>query len=154
MGRGNGCLLGGGKGVGVGLYSLSSSVGWKVRDLTASDASLAFPFRVGSTSNFCLRREFSCCSASISSTLRFFRSASSCCIFAWPSRMAARSGVMPGGPEGPASACLFTLALLRVETIYGEKWVLRCSSCVPRWAPIVPAEKKQDKLGTSVTLPM
>jgi len=29
---------------GVGLYSLSSSVGWKIGDLAASDASLAFPF--------------------------------------------------------------------------------------------------------------
>jgi len=28
------------------------------------------------------------------------------------------------------------------------------SSRAPRWAPIVPAENKQDKLGTSVTLPM
>jgi len=27
-------------------------------------------------------------------------------------------------------------------------------SRVPWWAPIVPAENKQDKLGTSVTLPM
>jgi len=138
----------------VGLYSLSSSVGWKAGDLATSNASLAFPFRVGSASIFRLMREFSCRSASISSALRFFRSASSCCIFAWPSRMAARSGVMPAGPEGPASACLFTPALLRVETIFGEKRVLRCSSRAPRWAPIVPAENKQDKLGTSVTLPM
>jgi len=29
---------------GVGLYSFSSSVGWKAGDLAASDASLAFPF--------------------------------------------------------------------------------------------------------------
>ena len=29
---------------GVGLYLLSSSVGWKVGDPTASDVSLAFPF--------------------------------------------------------------------------------------------------------------
>jgi len=29
---------------GVGLYSLSFSVGWKTGDLAASDASLAFPF--------------------------------------------------------------------------------------------------------------
>ena len=28
----------------VGLYSLSSSVGWKVGDLAASDVSLVFPF--------------------------------------------------------------------------------------------------------------
>jgi len=124
----------------VGLYSLSSSVGWKAGDLAASDASLALPFKVGSTSIFRLRREFSCRSTSISSALRFFRSASSCCIFAWPSRMAARSGVMTAGPEGPASACLFTPARLRVETIFGEKRVLRCSSRAPRWAPIVPAE--------------
>jgi len=138
----------------VGLYSLSSSVGWKAKDLAASDASLAFPFRVGLASIFHLRREFSCRSASISSTLRFFRSASSCCIFAWPSRMAARLGVMLAGPEGPASACLFTSALLRVETIFGEKWILKCSSRAPQWAPIVPAENKQDQLGTSITLPM
>jgi len=109
----------------VGLYSLSSSVGWKAGDLAASEASLAFPFRVGSASIFRLRREFSCRSASISSALRFFRSASSCCIFAWSSRMAAKSGVMLAGPEGPASACLFTPALLRVETIFGEKRVLK-----------------------------
>jgi len=109
----------------VGLYSLSSSVGWKAGDLAASNASLAFPFKVGSASIFRLRREFSCRSASISSALRFFRFVSSCCIFAWPSRMAARSGVMPAGPEGPASAYLFTPALLRVETIFGEKRVLK-----------------------------
>jgi len=110
---------------GVGLYSLSSSVGWKAGDFTASEVSLAFPFRFGSASILRLRREFSCLNASISSALRFFRSASSCCIFAWPSRMAARSGVMPGGPKGPASACLFVPALLRVETIFREKRVLK-----------------------------
>jgi len=109
----------------VWLYSLSSSVGWKAGDLAASEASLAFPFRVGSTSIFRIRQEFSCRSASISSALCFFRSASSCCIFAWPFRMAAKSGVMPAGPEGPTSAFLFTPALLRVETIFGEKRVLK-----------------------------
>jgi len=109
----------------VGLYSLSSYVGWKAGDLAASNTSLAFPFWVGSASIFCLRREFSYRSASISSALHFFISASSCCIFAWPSRMAARSGVMPAGTEGPASACLFTPALLRVETIFEEKRVLK-----------------------------
>jgi len=31
---------------------------------------------------------------------------------------------MPAGPEGPTSACLFTPALLRVETIFKEKPVL------------------------------
>ena len=91
----------------------------------ALEASLAFPFRVGSASIFRLRREFSCRSASISSALRFFRSINSCCIFAWPTRMAARSGVMSAGPKGPASAYLFTPALLRVETIFREKWVLK-----------------------------
>jgi len=40
--------------------------------------------------------------------------------------MAARSGVMLAGPEGPASAYLLTPALLRVETIFREKRVLRC----------------------------
>jgi len=109
----------------VGLYSLSSFVSWKAGDFTASEVSLAFPFRLGSASILRLWREFSCRSASISSTLCFFKSASSCCIFAWPSRMAARSGVMPGGPEGPASACLFTPALLRVETIFREERVLK-----------------------------
>jgi len=109
----------------MGLYSLSSSMGWKAGDLAASEVSLAFSFRVGSASIFRLRREFSCRSASISSALRFFRSANSCCIFAWPSRMAARSGVMPAGPEGPTFACLFTPALLRVETIFREKRVLK-----------------------------
>ena len=29
---------------GVGLYSLSSSVGWKTEDFVSSDVSLAFPF--------------------------------------------------------------------------------------------------------------
>jgi len=96
------------------------------RDLVALDASLAFPFWVGSASIFRLRREFSCRSASILSTLRFFRSAISCCILAWPSRMAARSGVMLAGPKGPASACLLNPALVRVETIFGEKRVVRC----------------------------
>jgi len=109
----------------VGLYSFSSSVGWKAGDLAASEASLAFPFKLGSTSIFYLRREFSCRSTSISSALCFFRSANSCCIFAWSSRMAARSAVMPVGPEGPTSACLFTLALLQVETIFREKRVLK-----------------------------
>ena len=109
----------------MGLYSLSSSVRWKVRDLAASEASLAFPFRLGSSSIFRLRREFSCRSASISLALHFFRSASSCCIFAWSSRMAARSGVMLAGPEGLTSVCLFTPALLRVETILREKRVLK-----------------------------
>jgi len=110
---------------GVGLYSLSSSVGWKAGDFTASEVSLAFPFRSASASILLLRREFSCLSASISSALRFFRSAISCCIFIWPSRMAAKSGVTPGGPEGPASTCLLAPALLRVETIFREKRVLR-----------------------------
>jgi len=105
----------------VGLYSLSSSVGWKAGDFTASEVSLAFPFRLGSASILRLRRQFSCLNASISSALRFFKSASSCCIFAWPSRMATKSGVMLGGPEGPVSACLFAPALLRVETIFREK---------------------------------
>ena len=110
---------------GVGLYSLSSSVGWKAGDFTASEVSLAFPFRLASASIFLLRREFSCLSASISSALRFFRYASSCCIFTWPSKMAAKSGVMPEGPEGPASTCLLAPALLRVETIFREKRVLK-----------------------------
>jgi len=62
----------------------------------------------------------------ISSALRFFRSASSCCILARPSRMAARAGVMLADPKGPTSACLLTPALLWVETIFGEKRVVRC----------------------------
>jgi len=109
----------------VGLYSFSSSVGWKARDFTASEFSLAFPFRLGSASILRLRREFSCLNASISSALRFFKSGSSCCTFAWPSRMAARSGVMLEGPEGPVFACLFTPALLWVETIFREKRILK-----------------------------
>ena len=32
---------------------------------------------------------------------------------------------MLGGPEGPASTCLFAPALLRVETIFREKRVLK-----------------------------
>jgi len=39
--------------------------------------------------------------------------------------MAAKSGAMPEGPEGPASTCLLAPALLRVETIVGEKRVLK-----------------------------
>jgi len=39
----------------VGLYSLSSSLGWKVGDFVASNVSLAFPFWVGSASIFLLR---------------------------------------------------------------------------------------------------
>jgi len=109
----------------VGLYSLYSSVGWKAGDFVASKVSLAFPFRLGLGSTLRLRREFSCRSASISSALRFFKSTSSCCIFAWSSRMAARSEVMLGGPERLASACLFIPALLRVETIFREKRVLK-----------------------------
>jgi len=35
--------------------------------------------------------------------------------------MAAKSGVMLGGPEGPASTCLFAPTLLWVETIFREK---------------------------------
>jgi len=125
MGRGNGCLLDGGEGVGGGIVFTFFLCRLESRDFTASEASLAFPFRLGSASILRLRREFSCLNASISSTLRLFRSASSCCIFAWPSRMAAKSGVMLGGPEGPASACLFAPALLRVETIFREKRVLK-----------------------------
>ena len=68
--------------------------------------------------------------------------------------MAARSRVMLAGPEGLASACLLIPALLRVETIFREKRVLKVLSRAPRWAPIVPVENKQDKLGTSVNLPM
>ena len=110
---------------GVGLYSLSSSVGWKAGDFTASEVSLAFPLRSASASILLLRREFSCLSASISSALRFFRSVSSCCIFIWPSRMAAKSGVTPEGPGGPASTCLLAPALMRVETIFREKRIPR-----------------------------
>jgi len=118
MGRGNGCLLGGGQGVGGGIvftFFLCRLEGRRLHEV-----SLAFLFRLASASILLLRREFSCLSASISSALRFFRSASSCCIFSWPSRMAAKSGVMLGGPEGPVSACLFAPALLRVETIFRE----------------------------------
>jgi len=103
---------------GVGLYSLSSSLGWKAGDFAASDVSLAFPFWVGLTSIFLLRREFSCLSASISSALHFFKSSSSCCILAWPSKIVAKSGVVPTGATGPASVCLLTPALLWVETIF------------------------------------
>jgi len=45
--------------------------------------------------------------------------------------MAARSGVMPGGPEGPASACLFTPDLLRVETTFREKMGTKGVRLVP-----------------------
>jgi len=39
--------------------------------------------------------------------------------------MVAKLGVMPVGLEGPASGYLLTPALLRVETIFGEKRVLK-----------------------------
>jgi len=45
--------------------------------------------------------------------------------------MAAKSGVMLGGTEGPASACLFALALLRVETIFREKMGTKGVRLVP-----------------------
>ena len=101
---------------------------------------LSFSFQGGINFDLSPEREFSCRSASISSALRFFRSSNSCCILAWPSRMAARSGVMLVGPEGPTSACLLTPALLRVETIFKEKRVLKVLSRAPWWAPIVPAD--------------
>jgi len=82
---------------GVGLYSLSSLLGWKARDFAASDVSLAFPFWVGSTSIFLLRHKFSCLSASISSALRFFKSANSCCILGWPSKISAKCAVVLEG---------------------------------------------------------
>ena len=109
---------------GVGLYSLSSSVVGKPETSRLQRSLWLFPSG-RHASILLLRREFSCLSASISSALRFFRSAISCCIFIWPSRMAARSGVTPGSPEGPASTCLLAPALLRVETIFREKRVLR-----------------------------
>jgi len=128
---------------GVGLYSFSSPLGWKARDFAVSDVSLAFPFWVGSTSIFLLRREFPCMSASISSTLRFFKSANSCCILAWPSRIAAKSVVVLAGATGPASVCLLTPALLRVEPSSRECGLIRkVSLCAPRWAPLVPIENK------------
>ena len=39
---------------GVGLYSFSSSVGWKAGDLAASDVSLAFPFEWDRPQSFAL----------------------------------------------------------------------------------------------------
>ena len=108
MGRGNGCLLGGGEGVGGGIVFTFFLCRLEGRRLHSFRGFFGFSLQVG----VCLDP---------SSALRFFRSASSCCIFAWPSRMAAKSGVMLGGPEGPASACLFAPALLRVKTIFREK---------------------------------
>ena len=125
MGGRDRCLLGSGEGMRSGVVFAFFFCGLEGRGPCSFRDFLGFPFRLGSASIFRLRREFSCRSASISSALRFFISASSCCIFAWPSRMAARSGVMPAGPEGPASAYLFTPALLRVETIFREKRVLK-----------------------------
>jgi len=107
MGRDDGCLLSGGEGV----------RGRVVLALFLTDASLAFPFWVGSVSIFLLSHEFSFLSASISSALRFLKSASSCCILTWPSRMAAKFGVMLAGVVGLALGCFVTPALLRVETI-------------------------------------
>jgi len=102
----------------VALYSLSSLLGWKAGDFMASDVSLAFLFWVGSISIFLLSQEFSCLSASISSALRFFRSVSSCCILAWPSRIAAKSRVVPAGATGSALVFLLTPVLLWVKTIF------------------------------------
>jgi len=68
--------------------------------------------------------------------------------------MAVKSGVMPAGPEGPASACLLTPALLRVETIFGEKWVLKVFVLCPTVGANCSCREQTYKLGTSVTLPM
>jgi len=107
----------------------------------ASDAPLAFPFWVGSASIFLLSWEFSCLRAYISSALRFFRSAISCYILAWPSRMAAKSGMVPVGVAGPDSVCFVTLALLRVETIIKKGELIRKVLLrAPRWTPIVPLD--------------
>ena len=107
--------MSGGEGVGGRIVLAFFFInGWKTRDFAALDVSLAFPFWVGSGSIFLLRREISCLSASISSALRFFKSANSCCILAWPSRIAANSEVVLAGATGLASVCLLTLALLWV----------------------------------------
>jgi len=111
MGRGNGCLLGGGEGVGGGIVFTFFLCRLEIRRLHSFRGFFGFSLQVGIHLD--------------PSALRFFRSASSCCIFAWPSRMADKSGAMLGGPEGPTSACLFAPALLRVETIFREKRVLK-----------------------------
>jgi len=87
----------------VGLYLLSSSIGWKAGDFAASDVSLAFPFWVGSASIFLLRREFSCLSASISSALRFFKSAN-------------------GQVRGGISRCYRTCFSLFVNSCFAVGW--------------------------------
>jgi len=103
--------------MGVGFYSLSSLLGWCTEVLGSSGSFLPFPFCAKSTSIFLLSLEFSCLSASILSALHFFRSASSCCILAYPSRIAAKFRVLPVGMVGFASGSFTIPALLRVETI-------------------------------------
>jgi len=66
-----------------------------------------------------------CLGASISSALHYLMSASSCCILAWPSRMAAKSEVTLASAVGPASSCFVTPTLLRVETIVDSMWIAR-----------------------------
>jgi len=96
---------------GVGMYSLSSSVGLGV-------GILAFLFFwMGSTSIFLLSLEFSCLSASISSALCFLRSASSCCILACPSRIATKFKLLLASMLGLASSSFEIPTLLHVETI-------------------------------------
>ena len=110
-----------------------------VRDLRASGDSLPLLFWVESASIFLLNLEFSCLSASISPALRFFRSASSCCILAWPLRMVTKFGVVLAGIEESASGCFTIPALLRwrpFSTVFGL--LGKISLRAPRWAPIVP----------------
>ena len=125
VGRGNGCLLGGGEGVGGGIVFTFFLCRLESRRLHSFRGFFGFSLQVGIRLDPSPEARVSCLNASISSALRFFRSASSSCIFAWPFRMAAKSGVMLGGSEGPASTCLFAPALLRVETIFREKRVLK-----------------------------
>ena len=125
MGRGNMCLLGGGEGVGGGIVLTFFLCRLENRGLHSFRCFFGFSLQVRiSFDPSPEARVF------LSQRLRFFSTAFlQICeflfIFAWPSRMAARSGVMPGGPEGPLSACLFAPALLRVETIFREKRVLK-----------------------------
>ena len=142
----------------MGLYSLSSSVGWKVGDFAASEVSLGFPFRLGSTSILRLKREFSCLSASISSTLRFFKFTSSCCIFA----PFGPPGITPGGQiRGDARRSKGTSIRLLVHFSFAtggnhlqRKTGTKGVCLVPHGGHQLFLQKnKSDELTTSVTLP-
>jgi len=118
-------LLGGGEGVGGGIVFTLFLCRLEDRRLDGFRGLFSFSLQVGLCLDFPPEAGVFLFERFHFFSIALFRSAISCCIFIWPSRMAARSGVTPEGPEGPASTCLLTPALLRVETIFREKRVPR-----------------------------